>query len=153
MATFASMERIDPLRSDSPGNWQTNLGIVTYGLDSDGRALRATAGQANSPTLVEMHRRAEVDPTSYSSGEIVQAVLEVATAGSTATGLPAIHVTQSDGVEVSTIDVRALLHGYYQEGSYVLEIDSALLKPREYFIWIILDPGQVFLVPILVSGV
>ena len=45
-ATFATMERTDPLGPDVAENWHTNLGITVSGLDASGRPLVATADTA-----------------------------------------------------------------------------------------------------------
>ncbi len=47
----ATMERVNLLRADEIGNWQTNPGILTNGRDAAGSRLVATAGRPNSPSL------------------------------------------------------------------------------------------------------
>ena len=147
---FASMERIDPLGPDVPENWQTNFGIIVFGLDAGGRPLKATAGRANSPTLEEIHSLVDVQPTRYRSGELVSVAIAVSTEDSPASNHPSIYVTQPGGAEA--IDQRSsdFIFGHHEEGSYVLEVDTSFLQPEEYAIWIVFDYGATILVPIVV---
>jgi hypothetical protein len=49
----ASMERVSATAPDGDGNWATNDGQTTNGLDADGNPLRATPGQPNSTRNVK----------------------------------------------------------------------------------------------------
>jgi len=53
VATKGTMERTDSRQSDVATNWHTNLGLITYGVDTAGVSLAATAGTDNQPFLGE----------------------------------------------------------------------------------------------------
>ncbi len=48
----ATMERIDPLAADTPGNWRSNEGTLTCGHDAKGNALNGTPKAKNAATIV-----------------------------------------------------------------------------------------------------
>ncbi len=45
---YTSMERIDPLAPDTPGNWAANDGLTRNGLDAEGNLINGTPKQPNS---------------------------------------------------------------------------------------------------------
>ena len=53
VATRGTMERTDSRQGDVATNWHTNLGLITYGVDTAGVSLAATAGTDNQPFLGE----------------------------------------------------------------------------------------------------
>jgi len=48
----ATMERIDPLAADTPGNWRSNKGTLTCGHDAKGNTLNGTPKAKNAATIV-----------------------------------------------------------------------------------------------------
>ena len=62
------MERTDPPGPDTPENWHTNLGVVIWGLDANGKPLVATADAVNSPTLEEVEILTDLEQRSYALG-------------------------------------------------------------------------------------
>jgi hypothetical protein len=48
----ATMERIDPLAADTPGNWRSNEGTLTCGHDAEGNTLNGTPKAKNAATIV-----------------------------------------------------------------------------------------------------
>jgi len=49
---YATMERIDPLAVDAPGNWRSNEGAPTCGHDAKGNTLNGTPKAKNAATIV-----------------------------------------------------------------------------------------------------
>ena len=48
---YASMERIDPTKPDSPTNWRTNDGIIRCGHDADGGEINGTPRAKDAVTI------------------------------------------------------------------------------------------------------
>lgn len=49
---YATMERIDPAKEDTPTNWRSNNGTISCGHDAAGGALLGTPRAKNSATIV-----------------------------------------------------------------------------------------------------
>ena len=148
--TFASMERVDPLTTDTPENWQTNLGIITYGLAANGKLLKATPGHANSPTLGEIYSFVEAKPAQYRPGDLLEVTIEMPTEIGLTPGSPSIYVTEPSSIEAFGQHISDTVFGRYVGTSYILEVDTILLHPGEYAIWIVFDHGETYLVPIVI---
>lgn len=49
---YATMERIDPAKEDSPANWRSNDGTIVIGRDASGGPLNGTPRAKNSATII-----------------------------------------------------------------------------------------------------
>jgi len=155
--TFGTMERTDPLGLDEPDNWHTNLGIVTRGVDADGRPLVATVDVINSQTLEEMELFVDLRPTELAGGELVEVALDLPRSERVRTGWPWIRVSQptltaAAGVAGSGGGVQPVFvfSSRYTDGLYVLGIDTAGLPSGGYIVWAVYGEGETVLVPITV---
>jgi len=155
--TFATMERTDPLGPDEAENWHTNLGIVTRGVDANGRPLVATADVINSQTLEEMELFADLQPTLTTAGQTIEVGLDLPRSERVQTGWPWIRVTQpttaaATGVAGAGGGVSPVFSftSRYEDDLYLLGIDTAGLPPGDYLIWAVYGEGETVLVPITV---
>lgn len=157
--TQATMERTDPLGPDTEENWHTNLGIVTYGLDSQERPLIATAAVLNSKILNEFALLAGVMPTRVSVGEQIEVELELPEGGRKEDGWPWIRVERpyftkakpvgegglTEQIVQSSISIR------YVDDTYKLTIDTSGIDPGRYNFWVSYRAGKVVLIPIYIA--
>ena len=156
-ATRGSMERIDPLKSDTADNWQTNFGLVIAGEDADGHPLRATPGIENSPNLVIINSITSIPPTTVRAGDVLQTSFPLSRQDRLAGGWPWISVLRPGFAGISgeggSIDYSAYsFSGSYQSDSqYALEIATSDLCTGSYSFWIIYNPGKAVYLPVIVS--
>jgi uncharacterized repeat protein (TIGR01451 family) len=152
VATFATMERTDPLGPDVEENWHTNLGIITRGLDADGRPLVATADVLNSRLLDELVVSSDIEPASISSGAQLEAELELPHEAMREFGWPWIRVTRPDIAGAvgggGVVEEGYSFSGDYEEAAYRLNIDTAGLSPGQYNFWIVYGEGEAVVIPI-----
>jgi len=155
--TFATMERTDPLGPDEPDNWHTNLGIVTRGVDANERPLVATADVVNSQTLEEMDLFANFQPSLTMAGQLVEIGLDLPRSERVQTGWPWIRVSQpttvaSGGVAGAGGGIEPVYSftSRYDNGLYLLGIDTAGLPPGDYFVWAVYGEGETVLVPLTI---
>jgi uncharacterized repeat protein (TIGR01451 family) len=155
-ATFATMERTDPLGPDAWENWHTNLGIITRGLDAQEQPLIATADTLNSKELEELALNAELPPTKTRAGARLEVGLDLPREDRIALGWPWIRVTRPDLAEAAggggAVEAGAgfSFSGRYSHDLYWLGIDTSGLLPGQYNIWIVYGEGKAVLVPIIV---
>jgi len=156
-ATRGSMERIDPLRSDTVDNWQTNFGLVIAGEDADGHPLRATPGIVNSPNLEIIDSIASIPSTTVRAGDVLQTDFPLSRQDRLAAGWPWISVIRPGFAGISgaggSIDYSAYsFSGSYQSDSqYALEIATSDLSTGSYLFWIIYNSGKAVYLPVIVS--
>gem|GEM_PF-2759915 len=155
--TRGTMERIDPLGPDERDNWHTNLGIITRGVDADGRPLVASADVVNSQTLEEMELFADLNAVNTLPGARLEVGLDLLREVRRETGWPWIRVTRP-GYDAAADDAAGgggqlavpvyLFAGRYSNDTYWLGIDTAGLVPGDYLVWMVYGEGQTVLVPI-----
>ena len=154
-ATSASMERIDPLGADVAENWQTNLGVETYGEDAGGLDLWATAATLNSGLLEGYAEFLELAPTVVESRPGIE--FEVAFAA--ADGLPWVRVLEGidDLAEAEGAgggeDERSYRVGYsfrlsFEGDSEKVAVDVGDLPPGRYDFWLALGDERMVYVPV-----
>ncbi len=152
--TFATMERVDPLRGDVAGNWHTNAGILIHGEDAKGRLLRATPGGSNSPVFESLPSYGVLTPVTVRSGEILNVDFLLSRQDRRTTGWPWISVSRPGFVGAGG---AADLTGYsfagrHESGDrYVLDIGTRDLPPGTYVFWITYGQGKAVLVPIILT--
>jgi hypothetical protein len=155
--TFGTMERIDPLATDTTANWHTNVGIVTHGEDAKRHLLRATPGGMNSPVFEDLSAYAEIGLATVRAGEIVSVGFPLSQQDRRTTGWPWISVSRPGFGGAAGAGGAAARAGYsfsgrYEDGDrYVLEIGTRDLPPGTYVFWVTYGRGQAALVPILVA--
>jgi len=155
--TRGTMERIASLGPDTAENWNTNTGIVIYGIDARRQLLRATPGQANSPVLDNLAAYAVVEPTTVRLGKTLKVDFSLSRQDRKKSGWPWLNVTRPGFTglvgEGGAADLtRYSFSGRYQSGDdYVLEIETANLTPGSYVFWIIYRQGKAILVPVIVT--
>jgi len=156
--TRGTMERIDPLGSDERENWHTNLGIITRGVDANGRPLIASADNVNSQTLEELELFADLNATRTLPGARLEVGLDLLREVRRETGWPWIRITRpgyntaadvAGGGGQFAVPVY-LFAGRYSNDIYWLGIDTAGLVPGDYLVWVVYGEGQTVLVPITV---
>ncbi|MFC2105366.1 lamin tail domain-containing protein, partial [Candidatus Bipolaricaulota bacterium] len=156
--TRGTMERIDPLGPDERDNWHTNLGIITRGVDANGRPLIASADVVNSQTLEEMELFVDLNAVNTLPGARLDVGLDLLREVRRETGWPWIRVTRP-GYEVAADAAGGggqlavpvyLFAGRYSNDTYWLGIDTAGLVPGDYLVWVVYGEGQTVLVPITV---
>jgi uncharacterized repeat protein (TIGR01451 family) len=155
-STYATMERTNPLAPDTADNWHTNIGIVTKGEDATGTPLVATARTTNSEPLEEWALYAEtLAPLPTQAGARFDVGLDLTQAARREMGWPWIRVSQlaTDvaGAGASATEAPTYIFGgrYTQDG-YWVNIDTTLMVPGEYLIWIVFGEGEAVLVPLTV---
>jgi len=140
--TGATMERVNPLRADEPGNWQTSPGILTYGTDAFGRRLVATAGKPNSPSLETLTAYAASEiPTTY----VYQSTqIRLPDGGATS---PTVRVTVSASGGGGSLGAGAppIVTRRTGDGTW-LEFDPARWPSGTVCVWIIDGEGDALLV-------
>ena len=141
-AICATMERKDPLAEDTADNWHTNLGVVTHGHDAQKMPLAATAGTLNSPELLELTALADLAAEMYEIGTRFTIPLELTE--EEGRGWPWVYAT--DGTQ--QIDVSDIHSGRYEDGLYVLEIDTRSLSPGEYKFLVVYGVEKTVLIPL-----
>ncbi|MCK5247827.1 DUF11 domain-containing protein, partial [Candidatus Bipolaricaulota bacterium] len=94
LLTRGTMERIDPLGEDERANWHTNLGIITRGLDAEGRPLVASSDVINSQTLEEMELFADLNSVNTLPGARLEVGLDLSRESRLETGWPWIRITR-----------------------------------------------------------
>jgi len=155
-ATFASMERTEALGPDVAENWHTNMGVVTTGLDAEGRPLVATTGALNSAALETLVLAAGVERVQVVAGTRLDLSLDLSRSDRKTSGWPWILVTRPDlrfaggggMVEIS----GASFAGRQNGDRYSLTIDTAGFPAGEaYDVWIVYGQGKVVFVPIEVT--
>jgi hypothetical protein len=155
-ATFASMERTEPLGPDVAENWHTNMGVVTTGLDAEGRPLLATTGAVNSAALETLVLAAGVERVQVVAGTRLDLGLDLSRSDRKTSGWPWILVTRPDlrfaggsgMVEIS----GASFAGRQADDWYWLTIDTAGFPAGEaYDVWIVYGQGKLVFVPIEVT--
>lgn len=155
-ATFAAMERTNPLVPDTWENWHTNLGIITRGLDAQEWPLIATADVLNSQALEELAISAELPLTKTRAGARLEVGLDLPREDRKTLGWPWIRVTQPDLAEAAggggAVEAGAgfSFSGRYSHDLYWLGIDTGSLLPGHYNIWIVYGEGKAVLVPIVI---
>jgi hypothetical protein len=158
VVTRGTMERIDPLGADEADNWHTNLGIVTRGLDADGRPLVATADEVNSQTLEEMELFADLQAAKTLPGARLEVGLDLTRDARKATGWPWIRITRPGVAEAPDAaggggQYSEPVYSFasrYANDTYWLGIDTAGLVPGDYLVWVVYGEGETVLVPITV---
>ncbi len=146
----ATMERIDPLGPDSPDNWYTNMGIITYGLDANGRPLVATADLANVDVLSDLALENEVVPAKTRAGARLEVGIDLPREARK-TGWPWIRVTRPGVTEAAGGGGGVIPYSFssrYAHDIYWLGIDTSNLPPGKYNFWIVYGEGKVILVPV-----
>ena len=153
-STSASMERIDPLGADSADNWQTNLGIETYGEDILGIRLSATPATLNSGTLEGYEGVLAIDPIRLDPGPGT----EFAVVFQDENGLPWVRVSTTDnaaaqGAGGATESTPAYSVGYsyrmsFTENSESVAIDTGDLPAGRYGFWLALGDERLVYVPV-----
>ncbi|MFC2095211.1 hypothetical protein ACFLSW_02085, partial [Candidatus Bipolaricaulota bacterium] len=154
--TQGTMERIDPLGADERDNWHTNLGIITRGLDANGRPLVATSDVVNSQTLEEMELFADLDASSTLPGARLEVGLDLLREARRETGWPWIRITRP-GVDATAaagggggIQPVYSFASRYSNDTYWLGVDTAGLVPGDYLVWVVYGEGETVLIPITV---
>jgi hypothetical protein len=155
-ATFATMERTDPLGPDTQDNWHTNVGVVTRGEDADGAPLVATARALNSEPLDEWSTFASaLQPTPATAGTQFTIALDLAQSTRLAAGWPWIRVTEpaldaaGGGASVAGRSTYTFA-GRIEGDRYIVDIDTTGMAPGEHLVWIVFAEGKAVLVPITV---
>jgi len=141
--TCATMERIDPLRGDLPGNWQTSPGILVYGLDADRHLLQATAGKPNSPPLDRLidFAGSKVTPQIVEPGQTFPI-------SSQAADRPWIRITTTPGDFAGgggSLTGEGAFSTRRSGGGIELEVDPDLLSDGIYFVWATSKEGEAYL--------
>ena len=155
--TYGTMERVDPLGADTSDNWQTNMGIVTDGLDARKHSLRATPGERNSPVLEDVYSSAGIEPTTVRSGETLKVDFLLSNQDRRTTGWPWISVIRPGFAGAAGAGGAAEQSGYSFSGRseggnhYFLDIGTKNLSPGEYVFWVIYGQGKALLVPVVVT--
>jgi len=157
-ATFATMERTDPLVKDRADNWHTNIGVTTRGVDANGRPLVATAHAINSDTLEEWAVFADLQPSRTLPGGRIEVGLSLTQAERRESGWPWIRVTRPlddtlAGAGASLEDQVPSAYSFtsrYAGDLYWLGIDTSQLAPGDHLIWIVFGEGEAVLVPITI---
>jgi len=155
--TFGTMERNDPLATDTADNWHTNVGIVTHGEDAKGHLLRATPGATSSPVFESLAAYAKIDPVTIRAGEELSVDFPLPRQDRRTTGWPWISVTRPGFSSAAGAGGAANLAGYSFSGRYdggeryVLDIGTGGLPPGTYVFWITYGQGRAALVPIIVA--
>ncbi|MBU1048741.1 DUF11 domain-containing protein, partial [Candidatus Bipolaricaulota bacterium] len=159
LLTRGTMERTDVLAPDEPGNWHTNLGIITRGLDANGRPLIASADVVNSQTLEEMELFIGLDTAKTLPGARLEVGLDLTRDDRKDTGWPWIRITRPAGTAVATgveggggqyTDPVYSFASRYANDTYWLGIDTAGLVPGDYLVWVVYGEGETVLIPITV---
>ncbi len=148
----ATMERIDPLKPDTPDNWHTNMGIITYGLDANGRPLVATADLPNADVLDELSLESDVTPVKTRPGARLEVGIDLPR-DARKSGWPWIRVTRPGVSEAAGGGGSVIPYSFssrYVHNIYWLGIDTSELPPGEYNFWIVYGEGKVVLVPVKV---
>jgi len=155
-ATFATMERIDPLQPDAGDNWNTNMGVVSFGIDASNRLLTATPGGANSPNLESFELISNLAPTQWKTGEPIRVRFPLSRQERRQTGWPWIRAIGPQNLSIGAGGSSSLA-GYtfsgHHEGKddYILDIGTTDLPPGEHAFWIVYGPGQALFVPVLLT--
>jgi uncharacterized repeat protein (TIGR01451 family) len=155
--TRGTMERIDPLSPDERDNWHTNLGIITRGLDANGRPLVASSDIVNSQTLEEMQLFIDLHATKTLPGARLEVGLDLSREARIETGWPWIRITRPgyDAVADAAgagggVEPAYSFASRYANNTYWLGIDTAGLIPGNYLVWVVYGEGQTILVPITI---
>ena len=152
-ATYATMERTDPLEPDTPDNWHTNLGITTWGRDALDRPLVATADTVNSRPLEEMEIFADLTPTKTLAGARLEVALELSRQERRESGWPWIRVTRpipAGGGGEALAPASYSFASRYSNDLYWLGIDTTGLPAGDYLVWVVYGDGETVLVPITI---
>ncbi|TFH10848.1 MAG: DUF11 domain-containing protein, partial [Candidatus Atribacteria bacterium] len=157
LLTRGTMERIDPLGEDERDNWHTNLGIITRGLDANGRPLVASSDIVNSQTLEEMQLFIDLNAAKTLAGARLEVGLDLSRETRRETGWPWIRITRP-GIVASTdaigggggIQPVYSFASRYANDTYWLGVDTAGLVPGDYLVWVVYGEGQTVLIPISV---
>ncbi|MCK5246973.1 hypothetical protein KAR02_08750, partial [Candidatus Bipolaricaulota bacterium] len=155
--TLGTMERIDPLGPDERDNWHTNLGIITRGVDANGRPLVASADVVNSQTLEEMELFANLNAARTRPGARLEIGLALSREVRRETGWPWIRITRP-GYNAAAdaagsgggIEPVYSFASRYSNDIYWLGIDTSGLVPGDYLVWVVYGEGQTVLVPITI---
>ncbi|MCK5584941.1 DUF11 domain-containing protein, partial [Candidatus Bipolaricaulota bacterium] len=155
--TLGTMERIDPLGPDERDNWHTNLGIITRGVDANGRPLVASADVVNSQTLEEMELFANLNAARTRPGARLEIGLDLSREVRRETGWPWIRITRP-GYNAAAdaagsgggIEPVYSFASRYSNDIYWLGIDTSGLVPGDYLVWVVYGEGQTVLVPITI---
>ncbi len=146
-ATAATMERIDLSRGDYAANWQTSLGVLTYGVGRTGESLNGSAGQANTRPLEELLE--QVGETI--SPAVCAATYAVSIPDVSGTFRPTIRVTASDlaspaggGGAIAVPSITTARTGTALQ----LTVDLTAATVGDYCIWIGLKDGRGLVVPL-----
>jgi uncharacterized repeat protein (TIGR01451 family) len=158
LLTQGTMERIDLLGPDEPENWHTNLGIITRGVDANGRPLIASADVMNSQTLAEMELFIDLNAVKTLPGARLEVGLDLSRETRRETGWPWIRITRPG--EIVSADIEGGGGQYtdpvysfasrYANDTYWLGIDTAGLTPGDYLVWVVYGEGETVLVPITI---
>jgi len=156
-ATYGTMERVNPLGADASDNWQTNIGIVSDGLDASKHSLRATPGERNSPALGDLYLGADIEPTTIRSGEVLTVDFLLSRQDRRMAGWPWISVVRPGFVGIAGAGGVADQSSYSFSGRsedgdhYFLDIGTKNLSPGEYVFWVIYGQGKAILIPLVVT--
>jgi len=151
-ATCASMERVDLFGADYAENWQTHAGIFAFGVDADGRPLRATAGKPNCPSADEfLDAVRRTLPSSNATSLERMTISNLAHLNLASVQIMSAATVQPGGgggsgsaaPEISTTRTGTDL---------TLELDLQGITPGSYFICISLSNGDALIIPLVVSG-
>jgi uncharacterized repeat protein (TIGR01451 family) len=157
LLTQGTMERIDLLGPDEPENWHTNLGIITRGLDADGRPLIASADVINSQTLAEMELFIDLNAVKTLPGARLEVGLDLSRETRRETGWPWIRITRP-GYDAAIyaagggggVEPAYSFASRHANDTYWLGIDTAGLVPGDYLVWVVYGEGETVLVPITI---
>jgi hypothetical protein len=155
--TLGTMERIDPLGPDVPSNWHTNLGIITNGLDANGRPLIASGDVPNEQTLEEIQQFIDLHATRTLPGSRVEVGLDLSRETRIETGWPWIRITRPgyDAMAAAAgggggVEPAYSFASRYANDTYWLGIDTSGLVPGDYIFWVVYGKSKTVLVPITV---
>ena len=136
--TGATMERGDLSGPDSPSNWQTNRGILTFGRTAANRRWFGTAGKPNEPALDELvdavdeHLR-DVANVAHAASAVVLSI--PVTPSVVVTSASTTSDTAGGGGAAASLSTR------YDQGQWTLSVDSDGLPPS-YYVWVTWEEEQ-----------
>jgi hypothetical protein len=141
VATRGTMERTDSRQGDVETNWHTNLGLITYGVDTAGGSLVATAGTDNQPFLGEFIASEILAFVPIGGGGSVEVPLPTGAPQGDGTATRAIAFAQGSGTS-SSFSVRVS-----STGTSIVVTPSGAVPPGAYNVWIRIG-NMLVLVPL-----
>ncbi|MFC2077660.1 hypothetical protein ACFLTM_02500 [Candidatus Bipolaricaulota bacterium] len=147
-ASGATMERVNLLRSDDEGNWQTSPGILTNGRDAFGRRLAGTAGMPNSPSMETLIAFA----ASETQAQTVVSQTSIPIPHEGASEIPWIYVTLvgetvagGGGATAPSLHVTTRRTG----SETWIDLDPSQWPSETIYIWVVNGEGEVFLLSLV----